>query len=226
MIDCMNLYPNNYLLYRDLCCEEFHAQNFPQNELQQKSSAISNYLKLAFYPYLKQAIETNSVEEIKAINHDMTKMGYHLKDLNPNSYLNDYIRGERYIPLLFLALEHRAIASIQCLTELGVPLIGQIYKLKSDMNEHSRWISVRSRAEELECFDIIDIINDLEDDNELKDIFKPRPAPIETISNENSVKAESQIDMNSEELPKQQNIMKTLFGKNQQNTKSQTCVIF
>jgi hypothetical protein len=146
-------------------------------------------------------------------------MGFHLKDFNPNSYLNDYVHGERYIPLLFLALEHRSITSIQCLIELGIPLIGQMYILKSEMNENSRWISFRSRADELEYFDIVDIINDLEDDIELKNIFQQN-----LVSNENAIKIESQIDSDSEKLSKTQKLMR-IFFKNQ-NTKPQSCVLF
>ena len=222
LIDCMNLYPTDYLLNRDLCCEEFHAKDFPQNELLRKSTAISNYLKLAFYPSLKKAIENNSIEEIKSINDEIIQMGFHLKDFNPNSYFNDYIQGERYIPLLFLALEHRSVASIQCLIELGLPVIGQMYMSKSSMKENSRWISFRSRAEEPECFDIIDIINDLDDDIELKNVFKPQSVP-----NEDSIKVEDLEDTNPEKLTTtRQEIMFFLTSNQQnQNTKSQTCIL-
>jgi hypothetical protein len=217
----MNLYPNDYLLNRDLCCEEFHAQDFPQNELQRKSTALSNYLKFAFYSRLKKAIESNSVEEIKVINTEITDMSFHLKDLNPNSHFSDYIQGERYIPLLFLALEHRSVASIQCLIELGLPIIGQTYMSKSDMKENSKWISFRSRAEEPDCFDIIDIINDLDDDIELKNAFK-QPS----TSEEDPIKAEQPKDTNPAKLSKRQEIMNFLRRNQQdQNIKSQSCLL-
>ena len=218
----MNLYPTDYLSNRDLCCEEFHAQNFPQIELQHQSSVISNYLKLAFYPSLKKAIENNSVDEIKLINDEIIQMGFHLKDINPNSYFTDYIQGERYIPLLFLALEHRSVASVQCLIELGLPLIGQMYISKSDTKENSKWISFRSRAEQLECFDIIDIINDLDDDNELKNLFKQPTIPNETV-----VKIEElEEETNPEKLSKCQQVINFLRRNQQnQNTKSQTCTV-
>jgi len=214
----MNFCPNDYFLNRDLCSEEYSAQDFSKNEIQRKSLCISNYLKLAFYPNFKKAIENNSVEEIKLINNEMIQMGFHLKDFNPNSYLNDYVQGQRYVPLLFLALEHRSIVSIQCLIELGIPLTGQMYISKSKIEENSRWISFRSRAEELECFDIIDIINNLEDDIELKNVFQQR-----LVLNESSIEIEPEKDVKLENLPKTQKIMNHFFKNS--NIKSQTCVL-
>ncbi|CAF1255872.1 unnamed protein product [Rotaria sordida] len=227
IIDCMNFYPNDYLLNRDLCCEEFHAQGFPTHELEKKSSVISNYLKLAFYSSLKKAIENNSIEDIKLINNKIIQMGFHLKDFNPNSSLNDYIQGQRYIPLLFLALEHRSIASIKCLIELGIPLIGQMYKSKTTMNQNSGLISLCIRSEKPQCIDITDIINNLEDDIELKDLFKQYLVLIETKFNENSIKIEQQDDSNLEKLSIRQKIMKNfLTGIEQnENEKSKTCIL-
>jgi hypothetical protein len=224
----MNLYPNDYILTRDLCSEEFRAQDFPQNELQRKSSSKSDYLKLTFYPSLKKSIENNSIDEIQSINSEMTKLGFHLKDLSSNSYLSDYIRGERYVPLLFLALKHRSVASIQCLLQLGILVTGRMYSLKSKMNKNSRWMSSRSRTEELEYVDINDLINDLADGNELKEIFKQHSIQLETIPNETSIRIiEQPTDINSTKLSKIQTIMQYLFKTNQpdQNTKSRTCIL-
>jgi hypothetical protein len=212
----MNFCPNDYFLNRDLCSEKYSAQDFSKNEIQRKPLWINNYLKLAFYLNLKKAIENNSVEEIKLINNEIIQMGFHLKDFNPNSYLNDYVQGQRYVPLLFLALEYRSIVSIQCLIELGIPLIGQLYISKSKIDENYRWMSFRTRAEELECFDII---NDLEDDVELKNIFQQR-----VVSNETLIEIKPQKDLNLENLSKKQKIMNHFF-KNQ-NTKSPTCILF
>jgi len=175
------LYSNDYKINRDLCCEEFHAQDFPKNELEKRLSGISDYLKLSFYFPLKKSIEENFIENIKLINQQMNTMGFYLEDFNPDSYLNDWLKGQRYIPLLFIALEHRSISSVQYLIELGLPLNGRMYISKSINNTNSRCVSFRTRAEELECFDIIGMINDLEDDNELKHIFKRHVPPSETI---------------------------------------------
>ncbi|CAF4402077.1 unnamed protein product, partial [Rotaria magnacalcarata] len=89
-------------------------------------------------------------------------MGFHIKYLNPNSSLNDYIQGQRYIPLLFLAVEHRSIASIKCLLELGIPLTGQL----DTIGEYSGLKSFQAQSEELQRTDIMDIINNLEDTDE------------------------------------------------------------
>jgi hypothetical protein len=176
----LNLYPTDYTVHRDLCSEEFHAHGFPKMELQRQLPGISDYLKLAFYLSLKEAIEETRIDRIRVINHEMSTMGFHLKDFDPNSYLNDWLRGERYTPLLFLALEKRSASCIQCLMELGLPASGRMYISKSSTTNNTRCVSFRTRAEELECFDIIGIINDLEDDNELKSIFKRHLSPPET----------------------------------------------
>lgn len=170
--DCFHLRPKDYIVRRDLCSDEFQAQGFPQAELERCPSGISDYLKLMYYQPLKECIETNSIGQIKLINEEMNLMGFHLRDFNPNSYLNDWLRGQRYVPLLFLALEHRSVCAVQCLMELGLPLIGRMYLTRETNPNNSRCVSFRTRAEELECFDIIGLINDLEEDSELKNIFK------------------------------------------------------
>jgi hypothetical protein len=153
-------------------------------------------------------------------NNELIKMRLRLKHFNPNSYLNDYVQGERYIPLIFLAFEHRSIESIQCLMELGLPLIGQMHILQSEMTPDSKWISFRSREEEFQCFDITDIINDLEDDIELKNVFKQNLVPTGS-----SIETEQQ-DSILKKLSEKQRTMNFLRGNQQnQNTKSQTCVI-
>jgi len=154
------------------------------------------------------------------LNNELIKMRLRLKHFNPNSYLNDYVQGKPYIPLIFLALQHRSIESIQCLIELGLPLTGQMYILQFEMTPDSKWISFRSRGEEFQCFDIMDIISDLEDDIELKDVFKQK-----LVSTGNSIETKEQ-DPNLEKLSGKQKMMNFLRGNQQnQNTKSQTCVI-
>jgi hypothetical protein len=218
MPDCLNLYPNDYKINRDFCCEEFHAQGFPKNELTKHLSGISDYLKLSFYFPLKKSIEENLIENIKLINNEMNIMGFYLEDFNPNSYINDWIKGQRYIPLLFLALEHRSISSIQCLMELGLPPIGRMYISKSINNNNARCVSFRTRAEELEYFDIIGMINDLEDDNELKHIFKRHVSPSETSHSQSSINFEQQLK--KQKIPQQE----TITNKNNK-INSQACIL-
>ncbi len=216
----MNFCPNDYVLNRDLCSEEYSAEEFCKKEIERKSSFISNYLKLSFYPRFKSAIEVNSVEDIKYIHEELTQMGFHLKDFNPNSYLNDFVQGERYIPLLFLAMEHRAIASLQCLIELGIPLIGIMYMSKSKIKTESHWMSSRIRTDEIQSLDIIDIINDLKDDNELKHVFQQRSS-----TEENPVRIEEpETDSNVvENVSKRDTVIEQFFPN--YNKKSQTCVV-
>jgi hypothetical protein len=212
------LYPNDYKINRDLCCEEFHAQDFPQNELKKRLSGISDYLKLSFYFSLKKSIEENLIENLKSINQEMNTMGFHLEDFNSDSYINDWIKGQRYIPLLFLALEHRSILTIQFLIELGLPLNGRMYISKSINNNNSRCVSFRTRAEELESFDIIGMINDLEDDNELKHIFKRNLSPSGTIRSQSPIELKQQL--------KRQKLSQQGTVRNQnENIKSQACVL-
>ncbi|CAF2511956.1 unnamed protein product [Rotaria sp. Silwood2] len=220
--DCLNLFPDDYKNNRDLCCEEFYAQDFPKTELQKCLPGLSDYLKLSFYFPLKKAIEENSIDNIKLINNDMNTMGFYLEDFNSNSYVNDWLKGQRYVPLLFLALEHRSISSIQCLIELGLPPIGRMYISKSINNNNSRCVSFRTRAEELECFDIIGMINDLEDDNELKNIFKQHLSSRETNHSQTSIKLEEQLKrkkLSQQELNVHKQYVKF------DNNKSQTCIL-
>lgn len=217
----MSLFPNDYKTNRDLCCEEFHAQGFPKNELQKRPSGISDYLKLSFYFPLKKSIEENLIDNIKLINNEMNTMGFSLEDFNPNSYVNDWLKGQRYIPLLFVALEYRSISSIQCLMELGLPPIGRMYISKS-INNNSRCVSFRTRAEELECFDIIGMINDLEDDNELKNIFKRHLSPSGTIHNQSSARLEQQSKR--KRMPQERSIINKQNDKNN-DVKSQACIL-
>ena len=174
------MYPDDYISQQDLCSDEFHAQGFPRSELERHGSGISDYLRLVYHQPLRECIEKNRADQMVIINQEMNMMGFHLKDFDPNSYLNDWLKGQRYIPLVFLALEHRSVSAIQCLMELGLPLAGRMYMSKSSNPNNSRCVSFRTRAEELECFDIIGIINDLEDDSELKNIFKRHLSPIST----------------------------------------------
>ncbi len=220
----MNLFPNDYKTNPDLCCEEFHAYNFPKNELEKHLSGISDYLKLSFYFPLKKSIEQNLINDMKLINNDMNTMGFYLKDFNPNSYLNDWIQGQRYIPLLFLALEHRSVASIQCLIELDLPLIGRMYISKSIDNTNSRCVSFRTRAEELECFDIIGMINDLEDDNELKHICKRHLSPTETIHSQSSAKL-MRPQSKKQKVPQKQLITNRNQNQKTNHVQSEACIL-
>ncbi|UJR25710.1 hypothetical protein I4U23_007061 [Adineta vaga] len=222
--DCLNLFPIDYQTNSNLCCEEFHAQGFPKNELEKEISGISDYLKIAFYYSLKKSIEENSINHLKSINNDMNTMGFYLENFSPNSYLNDWIQGQRYIPLIFVALEHHSITSIQCLIDLGLPLTGRMYITKSINNTNSRCVSFRTRAEELECFDIIGMINDLEDDNELKSIFKRHLSPDGTAYTQSSMK--SRPESKRQKLPQEETV--PTMKKNQSmtnDTKSQACIL-
>lgn len=210
------MYPDDYRLRRELCSDEFHAQGFPRSDFEWQISGISDYLKLVFYQPLKECIEQNRIEQIKVINQEMNKMGFHLKDFDPNSYLNDWLRGQRYTPFIFLALEHRSVSAIQCLMELGLPLTGRMYVSKLNNPNNSRCVSFRTRAEELECFDIIGIINDLEDDSELKNIFKRHLSP--TGTGPSSPTHIVDYSYKRQKLPEQTCKSQTI--------KSQACILF
>ena len=212
------MYPDDYRNNRDLCSEEFHAQDFPRRELEKRLEGRSDYLKLSFYFPLKKSIEENLPENIKLINQEMNTMGFSLEDFNPDSYINDWLKGQRYIPLLFLALEHRSITAVQCLIELGLPMTGRMYLSKSTNHQNSRCVSFRTRAEELECFDIIGMINDLEDDSELKSIFKRHLSPTGTSQSPSS--AETMTQTKRPKLPREGS-----ENNRYDPSKSQACIL-
>lgn len=216
------MFPNEYKKNQTLCCDEFYAYDFPKNELEKSVPGLSDYLKLSFYLPLKKSIQHNSVDDIKHVNHEMNTMGFYLEDFNPNSYVNDWLKGERYVPLIFIALEHRSVSALKCLMELGLPLNGRMYISKSINNNNSRCVSFRTRAEELECFDIIGMINELEDDNELKTIFKAHISSAETGSRQASLKSEQQFKRKSKVGPDYNLNKKTIQNNSFQ---SKTCVL-
>jgi hypothetical protein len=79
-------------------------------------------------------------------------------------------------------------------------------------------VSFRTRAEELESFDIIGMINDLEDDNELKHIFKRHLSPSGTIRSQSPIELKQQL--------KRQKLSQQGTVRNQnENIKSQACVL-
>lgn len=219
----MDLLPNDYKSNSNLQCEEFHTQGFPKNELAKRLPGISDYLKLSYYFPLKKAVEDNAISNLKSINSAMNAMGFYLEDFNPDSYVNDWVRGQRYIPLLFVSLEHRSTTSVQCLIELGLPLAGRMYISKSVNNANSRCVSFRTRAEELECFDVIGMINDLEDDNELKNIFKQHLSAKETAQKAPSTTPRPQSKR--QKLPAEETTPRLNASQNTTNGKSQACVL-
>ena len=88
---------------------------------------------------------------------------------------------------------------------------------------NSRCVSFRTRAEELECFDIIGMINDLEDDNELKNIFKRHLSSSSgTIYRQSSILSEQQIKR--QKTPSQKTMLNNQ-NQNNENMKSQACIL-
>lgn len=219
----MNLYPSDYLQNRELCSEELHAYDFSKTELEKQSSAISNYLKLAFYPSIRKSIENNSVEEMKSLNNKITQMGFQLKDLNPNSSLNDYVQGQRYIPLLFLALEHRSIELFKYLIDIGIPLTGKI----DIKNDDGILKTFKRRSQELQCLDLVDVVNNLKDEDDFKGIFKRDSISSEKQLNETLIDIEDEKDCNLAKMSKTQKFFQNLFKKSDdvENQKSKACIL-
>ena len=157
----------------------------------------------------------------------MIQMGFHLKDFNPNSSLNDYFQGQQYTPLLFLALEHRSMASIKCLIELGLPITGCMYKTKFSINRNDGRVSFRSLTKETQCLDIMTMINDLKDDIELSNIFKQTLTSIETKSDEHFEKQKQIEDTNLEKSSKQRNRWKSFVARieSEKEPISETCIL-
>ena len=164
MMDCSNCTPKDYLINRQLCPKD----DFAKYEIERPINFPSNYLKLAFYSQLKTAIEKNSIEELKSLNGEITQIGFHLHDFNPNSSFNDYIEGQRYIPLLFLCVEHRSYTAFHFLCQSGVPSIGILELSKSELDERSYWKSYFSSTDQLQCLNMVEIVKNLEEDIQWK----------------------------------------------------------
>lgn len=164
MVDCQNCTPKDYRIHR-------LEEDFAKHQIERRSNFPGNYLKMAFYPQLKKAIEKHSLNELKSLTAKIVQMGFHLKDLPSHSTLQDYIQGERYIPLLFLALEHR---SYTCFRQLGVPLIAQLDLSKSSITDDSFWKGhLSSSTEELQSLNLVETMKTCEDeDHQWKPIFQ------------------------------------------------------
>lgn len=217
IFDCFNFRPNDYLINRDLCSELYSANDFSTNELQRPSSSISNYLKIAFYPKLKQAIEKDSINEMKVCLNEIRRMGFQLKYLTTSSNLYDYVQGERYIPLLFLAIHHRALASIKCLIEFGIPLTGQLFVSKSRIEEYSHWIQYRLEPnQDFECIELEDLIKQIETGNDvdMKNAFQ---------TSEISIPIEDTKSIELDNFSMKQKFLNNFFPNN--GTNSQMCTV-
>lgn len=194
-MDCFNFHPNDYILNREVCSAEFQADNIQNQKKNEDTPGIGNFLKLEFYLRLKSSIEHNRINQMKAIQSELMNMGFNLSDFPADSNINDYCQGERYMPLLFLAIETRAPSSFQCLINLNVSPHGQIFLDELNVDGQCHVISLRSRAEDLECFDIIEILNDIEDDFELKNIFNDQTVLPSSISLQTLSPVDSKVNI-------------------------------
>ncbi|CAF0917041.1 unnamed protein product [Adineta ricciae] len=228
VVDCWDFSPKDYLLNRDYFLKQFQIEDFAKDEIQRQSVALSNFLKIVFYSNLKKATETNSTDDIKLLHYDITKMGYHLKDLRPTSQSNDYVQGYRYIPLLFIGLEHRSIPAIKTLIRLGLPVTGEIQIMKSQMSQHFRSKYFPTQPNLLQDFDIMEMIDNITDDNELKDAFKQDLTVIEDDINELVIKTEHENKLNFKKFAKRRMILSNLIkdNKSTKNDNPQSCSIF
>lgn len=227
MLDCMNLSPEDYTQHRDLCSEEFRAKDFSSDELQRRSDGISDFLKISFYPTLRKAIERDASDELKLIHQEMIQMGFHMKDLHPHSYQHDYCHGQRYVPLFFIALQHRSLACIRYLTEIGVPSVGRMYLSVTEAREMFNWIpphqSTAGEEEELKYLDMVNLLEQFEHDLELKMSLGQHVVPLAAAVVENPAKP-TVIEVRSSNS---QQRWKSLFKKKQENSNSKApnCII-
>ncbi|CAF1328391.1 unnamed protein product, partial [Didymodactylos carnosus] len=250
--DCKYLYPEDYLA-KDVCSDEFHSSGFVNGDELERRYGIGDYVKVAYYETIKTAIETNNVEQLKMMNSELEQFGFTINDFNPMSYIKDWIRGQRYVPPLFIGLEARSLASLYCLLEMGTVPTGNMYVLDNDYgagvssgvsssSHQSRCISLRGRAEELECFDIVGMFNDLEDDSELKAVLKRQLPPSSRASTNSDYDVDEQKKnpsttltlqyLNTYKLPKRKRTpgqgqisqRQTQTAQNE-HQKSQACII-
>ena len=223
MLDCINLSPRDYLEHRDACSEEFRAKDFPNGELQRRSAGISDFLKISFYPSLRKAVEKDAVEEVKLIHSEMIQMGFHLKDLHPHSFRQDYSHGHRYVPLVFVALQHRSLACIRYLIEVGVPITGRMYITGLEIREMFKSMPQRANEVELECLDMVDLLQSLDTDVEIKTSLGQLVPPITAVP----VILPIQSTRAEEKSSNNRNRWKNLFKKNQENSNSKLpdCII-
>ena len=216
LLDCRNLYPNDYIVHYQACSQDRDA-------LQRNSSGISDFLKICFYGNLRRAIEKDSIEDIRSIAAEIDQMGFALHDLSPNANQHDYVQCQPYVPLLFLAIEHRSLPIVRLLLELDVPRSGQICRAKSDTMDDISWMSDCSITEDEECVDLATLIRDLENDDLWKDVFRDDDRSVTLVSEA----TEQSFDVGSTALSRARQIMQKLSRNDPSGEKggSRTCVV-
>ena len=175
LLDCRNLYPNDYTVHRQGCSQDRDA-------LQRQSSGISDFLKIFFYGKLRRAIETNAIEDIRSMAAEIDKMGFALKHLSQNGNQHDYVQCQPYVPLLFLAIERRSLPVVRLLLELGVSKSGRIVRTKSGAVDDISGMADCSITESDECVDLATLIRDLENDALWKDVFQDDDRSVTLVS--------------------------------------------
>lgn len=185
--------------------ECFRVKNFEHYETNNRK-ALSSYIKCFIYQTVKLAIIENSEIKLKKINEELKLLGLSLKDLPFWRMDNSFIHGEIYIPPLELAMEKRSFSAFRFIlentvdTKIRLLSAAPSVRAKSGLSRSRSSVSLnnsielnltclREKAELLEMDEIIDILDDFEEDKEIKALeressgfnFNMEEAPVKFI---------------------------------------------
>ena len=162
----------------------FRVKNFLDYETNNRS-ALNSFIKCFSYQSIKLAIMENSKTKLQKINEELKIQDLSLRDLPFWRLDNSFVHGEVYIPLLELAMEMRCFTAFRFILENTVESKVRLLSAapsvrgKSGMTRSKSSLSLansielhltclREKAEVLEMDEIIDILDDFEEDKEIK----------------------------------------------------------
>ena len=165
--------------------ECFRVKNFKQHETNCKS-AMHSFAKCFVYRKVKQAIAENKENQLRRINENLKTHDMSLKDLPHWHADNMFVHGELYVPPLELAMKASSYSAFRYIlentVETKVRLLSAAPGFRNNTTLGARPKSsfsivrsietsltcLREKAEELEMDEIIDILDNFEEDKEIK----------------------------------------------------------
>lgn len=164
--------------------ECFRVKNFEHYETNDRK-ALNSLMKCFIYQTVKLAISENSEIKLNKINEEIKLLDLSLRDLPVWRADNSFIHGEIYIPPLELAMEKRSFSAFRYILEKTVDTKIRLLsaapsvRAKSGLSRSRSSVSLnnsielnltclREKAELLEMDEIIDILDDFEEDKEIK----------------------------------------------------------
>ena len=163
--------------------ETFRVKNFKTFEMN-ANNGIASYLKCFEYDKLVEAVQDNDKHKIRVLENKLKIYQMKLSDFSLKN--NEWINGKPYVSPLRLSMELRSFSAFQYLLDdlIASQSINSVeftmeriktskIRLKSAksqncLNIRNYLISIREYAEQNEIYEVIDILDNLGEDDEIK----------------------------------------------------------